>query len=503
MPHWQTELKRHQLKNCLKQDEPLALVNEVGGILRLAAVCAHAQALGLRPTMALTDARALIPTLKVATCSSADTNVALAKLADWATRFTPWVAMDGIDSLWLDITGCSDLFGNETVLLERLRQGLTKFKITAHVAAADTPGAAWAMAHFTTTTRIPPKKTEAYLNPLPISSLRLSLEIVKDLELLGIRCIRDLLKLPRASLSSNFDHKILIRLDQAVGRIPEPISPRRSTPTFFVRHAYAEPIITTNSLTHTLNRLLPKLCQLLKKKERGVRKAILNLFQIDGTVLNISVGTNRKVQEPRLLSILFMERLKSLNLCLTEGNAIEAIHLTAAITERLQPTQSTLKNIKSDVDNNNDANNKHALADLMARLTNRLPDCAVIRFTPHQSHIPERAVEFSTSILPHSSKSWTINSPRPIHLFRPAIPIEVMAMLPDNPPILFKWQNRTHHVARAVGPERITGEWWHNDSWTRDYYQIEDLDGGRFWLYQEKLYRENINPRWWLHGLFA
>ena len=56
LPHWQTELKRHQLKNCLKQDEPLALVNEVGGILRLAAVCAHAQALGLRPTMALTDA---------------------------------------------------------------------------------------------------------------------------------------------------------------------------------------------------------------------------------------------------------------------------------------------------------------------------------------------------------------------------------------------------------------------------------------------------------------
>ena len=78
-----------------------------------------------------------------------------------------------------------------------------------------------------------------------------------------------------------------------------------------------------------------------------------------------------------------------------------------------------------------------------------------------------------------------------------------MAMLPDNPPILFKWQNRTHHVARAVGPERITGEWWHNDSWTRDYYQIEDLDGGRFWLYREGLYRENINPRWWLHGLFA
>ena len=76
-------------------------------------------------------------------------------------------------------------------------------------------------------------------------------------------------------------------------------------------------------------------------------------------------------------------------------------------------------------------------------------------------------------------------------------------MIPDNPPVLFRWQKRTHRVANASGPERITGEWWRGDSWTRDYYQIEDMAGARFWLYREGLYRDSVDPQWWLHGLFA
>ena len=118
-------------------------------------------------------------------------------------------------------------------------------------------------------------------------------------------------------------------------------------------------------------------------------------------------------------------------------------------------------------------------------------------------NIPERAVKACTSLSSHSLASWPSTQPRPLHLFTPPILIEVAATVHLNPPTLFRWQKRIHHVAHATGPERITGEWWRNDSWTRDYYRVEDTEGVRFWLYREKLRHEKIKPQWWLHGLFS
>jgi protein ImuB len=87
----------------------------------------------------------------------------------------------------------------------------------------------------------------------------------------------------------------------------------------------------------------------------------------------------------------------------------------------------------------------------------------------------------------------------------------VMAPLPDHPPVMFRWRRRQHRVHQAEGPERIEPEWWRQEdparqaperAATRDYYRVEDMDGQRFWLYREGLYRPDIQPRWYLHGFF-
>ena len=50
-------------------------------------------------------------------------------------------------------------------------------------------------------------------------------------------------------------------------------------------------------------------------------------------------------------------------------------------------------------------------------------------------------------------------------------------------------------------------EWWRDDrgnKLTRDYFRVESRAGARVWLYREGLYaRETMNPRWYLHGMFA
>jgi protein ImuB len=66
-------------------------------------------------------------------------------------------------------------------------------------------------------------------------------------------------------------------------------------------------------------------------------------------------------------------------------------------------------------------------------------------------------------------------------------------------------------VRKAEGPERIAPEWWRvqddgspRETFTRDYFRIEDEAGRRFWLYREGLFgRETGAPRWFVHGLFA
>ena len=70
---------------------------------------------------------------------------------------------------------------------------------------------------------------------------------------------------------------------------------------------------------------------------------------------------------------------------------------------------------------------------------------------------------------------------------------------------------KVHHVGetgRADGPERIFGEWWKRDaelSAVRDYFQVEDAEGERFWLFRSGEEQHIINGagRWFLHGIFA
>ena len=97
--------------------------------------------------------------------------------------------------------------------------------------------------------------------------------------------------------------------------------------------------------------------------------------------------------------------------------------------------------------------------------------------------------------------------PRPIRLFGRPEPIEAIAEVPDGPPVRFRWRRVLHQVAHVEGPERIAMEWWRDHkgrALTRDYFRVESREGVRVWVYREGLYgRELMEPRWFLHGLFA
>ena len=62
-------------------------------------------------------------------------------------------------------------------------------------------------------------------------------------------------------------------------------------------------------------------------------------------------------------------------------------------------------------------------------------------------------------------------------------------------PVSFTLGGRVHPVVQSVGPERIAGRWWDGHHKTRDYFDVSDPTGRRFWIF-----RVAQNGRWFVHG---
>ncbi len=508
--------------------------------MRVAAVNAAAAAEGIGPGQSLSDARALYPDLKVDPADPAADAKGLAGLAEWCERYTPWAAADGEDGMRLDITGCAHLFGGEAALIDDLAGRLQRMALSARIAIADSPGAAWAWSHYGQIGGaaaggdgiLAPGTAAAALAPLPIAALRLAAEPVDGLRRLGLYRIGDLYRMPRAPLAARFGAQVAWRLDQALGRQEEPISPPRPVPAFQVSMHWAEAIGQLEAITAATEILLTRLGRLLEEAHRGARRLELALHRVDGSVVRVAVGTARAARDRHHLMRLFGDRLEAVD----PGFGIEAMILSAGATDRLDAGQLALGSAAA-------AAEQDALGRLVDRLQNRLGARNVVALDPVDSHIPERAVRFvaAGALMPTIDGGFSARQPRPIRMLPSPEPIEAMAPLPDEPPVWFRWRRLAHRIVRAEGPERIAPEWWRHLPSTaaplplapttsstsstssaapaspaapaasarprvRDYYRLEDAGGRRFWVYRDGLYESGDkadSPAWYMHGVFS
>ncbi len=484
--------------------------------LRLVAVSAAARGAGIAPGLPLAGAKAIRPDLDVRTHDGAADSRLLARLADWCGRYTPWTAIDpastgagrlgGGAGLWLDISGCAHLCGGEAALLADLVKCMTAFGFTAAAAVAETAGAAWAVARLARkpVSIVPASEVAARLRPLPIEGLRLPVDALQRLRRLGLSRVGDLMALPRAPLAARFGEVLLLTLDQAVGRVDEPLSPHRPQPEFLARLAFAEPLGRLSDVTAVVALLVAELSRRLQAAQRGARQLELSCYRSDGTLARIEAGTSRPSVAEAHLGRLLRDKLEGLDV----GFGIEVMTLAALVTEPHRPAQTAIALDGADRADTTAADNLGALID---RLSNRLGAAAVVWLAPHASHIPERAFTEIQALSGGASAGmgpWP-RQPRPLTLFPSPEPIEVVAPVPEGPPALFRWRRQPHRIIAADGPERIAPEWWRSDADTdlsaasRDYYRLEDADGCRFWVYREGPYRADAPPRWYLHGLFG
>jgi protein ImuB len=437
---------------------PLVVFGKRGNLDILVAVDAAAERKGLRCGLALAQARAMHPALPARAEDQQADACLLDAIADWCQRYTPLVAVDPPDGILLDIGGCAHLFGGEENLRDELLMRMTDFGFSARAATAATIGTAWASARFGDGEIVARGAERDVLAPLPLSALRLPGDTVAALARVGLKRIDDILDLPRAPLTARFGSDLLRQFDRALGREDEPLTPLLPVAPYIAERNFPEPIAREQDVLATVERLAARLETALAARGDGARRLELALFRTDGAVKRIAAGTSRPVRDPQVIRALFVERLAALGDEIDPGFGFDLARLAVLDAEPCPDEQLGFGGSEDQAE--------------FDRLVDRL-------------------------------------SARPLRLLAKPEPIDdIFALVPDGPPLRFRWRRALHEVIAAEGPERIEGSWWSEEGGpARDYFRVEDRTGLRFWLFRAGLYRDMARglsmPRWFLHGLYA
>ncbi len=452
--------------------------------------------------MALADARAIEPDITVLAADPAADQAALARLALWCGRYSPWTAPSGSDGIWLDLTGAAHLRGGEGDLAHELVARLDRQGIKARAAVADTPGAAWAVARegARPVTVVPPGAVRVALALLPVRALRLPRETIELMERLGLRRIGDLYKLPRPSVVARFGLVAAERLDQALGDLPEPLSPLPPEPIRARHHRFAEPIARPEDLATAIAALAQALCRFLAADGVGARRLASRL--LSRRWRGDRAGGRHRAAEPRSPAS------------------------RAALRRAPRPRRARSRH------------RGHAPRGAGSRAARRAADGARRRSRPRTSagrrgarrpRRPDREPprrgrgddppSAGQPSCPSARRSRRRSSPTS----RPARP---------GPPTgrgrSACWRGRSRWrrwrrcpttrrccsagaaactaCARRTDPSASSangGGHARRKSALRDYYRVEDMDGRRFWLFRAGLHQPRRDPGWFLHGVFA
>ncbi len=504
---------------------PFVLSERTQRGLIIVAANSVARAAGIEPGLGLADARARISGLSVEEIDREADAKALLALAHWMGRFSPRVMCEDEDGLCLETSGCDHLFGGEAAMLAAISGRLSAAGYVHRLGLAGTRGAAFALAHAAAAQDapaiLPPGGERAGLAPLPAESLRLSPDAVQLLRRFGLTRIGDLYRIDRKALARRFQSReiagaVCLRLDQALGLACEPIRPVHPPSEHVVDLQCPDPLTDAAGIREGLSRLTVSLCGRLSQAGLGAQDFHFLAFRSDGEVSRISVAAARPVRSPAHVLRLFRERIDRID----PGYGVDLLRLEAFRTGALEISSGALS-----PDLAGGAAGVEAVAALVDRINARLGEARVTVAWPQARHSPEKAWRRQpfTGEFPAQPGSEG-SSLRPLCWLRAPERIDVIAEVPDGPPLRFLWRRRPHQVVRSDGPERIGPEWWEfipsqqcpdhpeTDSIrlksrprTRDYYRIEDGEGRRYWVFRDGLYGDERSgpPCWYMQGFFA
>jgi protein ImuB len=408
-----------------------------------------ASKLGLAVGQPLANARAMVPHLRVAEADEKADAKLLEDIADWCDRFTPYVALDPPYGLFLDLTGCTHLFGGEKPSLHHIQKSIAEQGFTVGAGMAGTAAAAYALSRYANGTIAEPGQEAQALSPLPVAALTCDPKTSHALKRAGLKTIGQIALRNRSELASRFGKAFVFHLERALGRSEHPINPLRPIPDFIVERRFAEPVITEDMIVETLVALAKSLGDVLETTGKGARVLVASFFRADGAVRRIGIETGNPTRDSAIIQRLFKLKLDTLADPIDPGFGFDLIRLEATLAQNDSPQAAGF---------DRDIRTEREIAQLIDRLSVRFGTHRVLRFVPQDTYIPEAEAALipAQSHIPETA-TWTMKRgesempQRPLRLFEKPEPISVMAQIPDGPPLRFRWRTLLHTAVFAAG----------------------------------------------------
>jgi protein ImuB len=505
-------------------DHPIVLMESAGpkstlGRRRLRAVSAAAGRAGIRAGMTIAEARAICAELReypwddVAIAGA--TTEATAQLLAASPQVTPVAGTPGM--WWIGASGFGGR-GGERELAYTLRRIAARWHPRSRVAIADSCVAAraatWAGTSFqqgddrSLVCIVPHGHDAGYLAPAPLALIPMPDELRMALQALGLRTVGSFAELSAEDVERRWGNEGLQSWRLARGEDPRRPVLARPTDLPMVDAELPVPTTTMEPILFLVRAALDNLTSRLATHGQGVAALSITLSLDDGrgalpgAALARAHTVTREVRLPRPVGRpgpLF-ERCRALLDTWTLSAPAIGVSVAVVTTAPLSGEQGDLL----------DATWRDAAAidAALARLRAELGPNVVVKPVARDAHAPERmgawresaAVESvpNGGTTPHtatgSGTATLAGVPDPaIRLLES--PESVFVVCDDGVPCAMTWRGRRLAIDRAVGPERLSGDWWDN-GYRREYWRCESAFGDFV------LYLDRLDDQWWVQGWF-
>lgn len=502
-------------------DHPIVLTEAAGpktmaGRRRLRAVSASAGRAGIRAGMTLAEARAICAELRelpwddVAIAGA--TTEMTAELLAASPQVTPVAGTPGM--WWIGASGFGR--GGERQLAYTLRRIAARWHPRPRVAIADSCVAAraatWAGTSFQQGDEhslicvVPHGHDAGYLASAPLALIPMEDELRQALQGLGLRTVGAFAELSAEDVERRWGHDGLHAWRLAHGDDPRRPVLARPADLPMVDAELPVPTTTMEPILFLVRAALESLTTRLAVSGRGVAALAITLSLDDArralptSALARAHTVTREIRLPRPVGRpgpLF-ERCRAL--LDTWPLSAPALGVGVAVV-----TAAPLSGEQGDL---LDATWRDAAAAdaALARLRAELGPNVVVKPVARDAHALERMGSWTESVAVESTETARHANHVPRMAVAaaptqdPAIrlleqPESVFVVCDDGVPCAMTWRGRRLTIERAVGPERLSGDWW-DTGYRRDYWRCESAFGDFV------LYLDRMDDQWWVQGWF-
>jgi protein ImuB len=213
--------------------------------------------------------------------SEAQEKAAHAALLDVGWSVSPRVEDTAVDTVVLDLEGLASLFGTDENIARELAQRATRVGVIPHVAvASNIETAILAARGFAGITIVPTGEESARLGGLPICTLATDVEVLEMLERWGVNTLRALAALPLLQLSERLGQQGVRLHELARGVWVRSLVLAEACLSFEEEMDLEESVEELEPLSFLLGRLLDQLCARLEARALAVRTIDI-LFELE------------------------------------------------------------------------------------------------------------------------------------------------------------------------------------------------------------------------------